>query len=104
MSNQQALVRRRSLKINRTKPSFSLLTLVCLIIGTTLAFAQDSAKLSTGKWRPKNGIYAVTGKDFAERCKSGDFSVELGEKNVTGDEWSCDEGSPTLVQMPSDSR
>lgn len=78
-----------SLNINRTKSSFSLLPL-CLIGGSTLAFAQDGAKLVTEKWRPQNGIYAVMGKDFTERCKSGDFSVELGENNVTGDEWSCD--------------
>jgi hypothetical protein len=52
--------------------------------------AQDNTKLATEKWRPTDGIYALSGKDFTERCENlGDFSVELREKAITGDEWSC---------------
>lgn len=83
------MVRRASLDINRNKLWFSFVAIAC-IGGPTLALAQDAAKPAAEKWRPKNGIYAVTGKAFAERCKSGDFSVELGEKEIIGDEWSCD--------------
>jgi hypothetical protein len=62
----------------------------CLIASTSTR-AEDIAKSAIEKWRPKNGIYAVTGKDFTERCENlGDFSVELGENTITGDEWSCD--------------
>ena len=53
--------------------------------------AQDAAPPTTAKWRPKNGIYALSGKDFAKRCEtSSDFSVDLVEKRITGDEWSCE--------------
>ena len=63
--------------------------LACLIASASTQ-AQDAAKPAAEKWRPKNGVYALAGKGFAERCEnSGDFSVELGEKNVAGDEWSC---------------
>ena len=62
-------------------------TLACSLYASTPAPAQDPAKpASATVATEENGIYAVMGKDFAERCNSGDFSVELGEKKVTGDE------------------
>ena len=76
----------------------------CLIASAS-THAQDTAKPVIEKWRPKNGVYAVTGKGFTERCDNlGDFSVELGEKTITGDEWSCDvKKSPTVDPVPSNS-
>jgi hypothetical protein len=57
---------------------------------TTTAFAQDSAKASSEKWRPKEGTYAGPGADFSVRCgEFGDFIVELNEKSISGNEWSC---------------
>lgn len=54
------------------------------------ALAQEIAKPTAEKWRPKNGTYAAAGSDFDKRCREfGDFSVELGEKSVGGNEWSC---------------
>ena len=71
--------------------AWSALAVGYLIGAPAPALAEDSTKSTSEKWRPKDGIYANTGKDFAERCNNlGDFSVELGEKHVTGDEWSCE--------------
>ena len=60
------------------------------LVGTS-ATSQESVKPEVEKWRPKDGVYARSGKDFIERCGNfGDFVVELGKKTITGDEWICD--------------
>lgn len=77
--------------MNRSNLCLSIATLICLAGESAFAFAQDGTKPTIEKWRPKNGIYASVGKNFAEQCDNlGDFSVELGKKNITGDEWMCD--------------
>ena len=64
--------------------------LTCLLGATTLSLAQDGAK-PPEKWRPKDGTYAGPGKDFDSHCgEFGDVIVELAEKKVSGNEWSCD--------------
>ena len=80
------------MKIRWSRYSLLLWTLAFTCpIASASTHAQDTTKPAIEKWRPKDGIYAVTGKDFTERCENlGDFSVELGEKTITGDEWSCD--------------
>jgi hypothetical protein len=61
------------------------------LVPSTSTHAQDTAKQEIERWRPKNGIYAITDKDFAKRCENlGDFSVALNEKIITGDEWNCE--------------
>jgi hypothetical protein len=64
--------------------------IACLLGAAAPAFAQESAKGSTEKWRPKDGLYAEPGADFNERCmNSTEFSIELSEKSISGKEWSC---------------
>jgi hypothetical protein len=66
-------------------------TLTCLLGVTTLALAQEGAKPTGEKWRPKDGTYAAPGKDFESRCgEFGDVIVELAENRVSGNEWNCD--------------
>lgn len=53
-------------------------------------FAQDSTKPAAEKWRPKDGLYASPDKDFESQCgEYGDVIVELAEKSISGNEWSC---------------
>jgi hypothetical protein len=55
------------------------------------AFAQDSTKPATEKWRPKEGTYAEPGANFSLRCgEFGDVTVELAKKTISGNEWSCE--------------
>jgi len=45
---------------------------------------------ATEKWRPKEGTYAEPGVNFGLRCgEFGDFIIELNEKSISGNEWSC---------------
>jgi hypothetical protein len=65
--------------------------LALLSSAVTTAFAQDSTKSAGEKWRPKGGLYATPGADFRSRCgEYGDIIIELGEKSISGNEWSCD--------------
>lgn len=69
----------------------STLVLVCLIGASAPAFAQERTKPVTDKWRPKEGTYAAPGQDFIDRCgEFGDFIVSLAEKEISGNEWSCE--------------
>ena len=71
-------------------PQYSTLALVCLIGASVPAFAQERTKPMTDKWRPKDGIYAAPDKDFIRQCRdSADVIVSLGEKTISGNEWSC---------------
>jgi hypothetical protein len=66
------------------------LALTLLASATTTAFAQDIAKPATDKWRPKDGLYAEPGADLNERCMNRtEILIELGEKSISGNEWSC---------------
>jgi hypothetical protein len=62
-----------------------------LSCATTSILAQDGAKTSTKKWRPKDGVYASPGKDFIASCgESAYLGIELTKKWVEGNEWGCD--------------
>jgi hypothetical protein len=65
--------------------------LALLSSATTTAFAQDGAKASSEKWRPKDGTYAESGDKLGKICsEDGDvLVVELNEKSISGNEWSC---------------
>ena len=46
--------------------------------------------LSPNQWRPKEGIYANVGPDFADRCtKSGDIILSLTEGSIVSDKIEC---------------
>lgn len=66
------------------------LVLACILSGASSPYAQDSAKPTTEKWRPKDGPYASPGKDFNNQCgEYGDIVIEFADKSVSGHEWSC---------------
>ena len=68
----------------------STFALACIIGAPTKAPAQDEAKPATEKWRPKDGIYSDPGADLHSRCLDHtDFYIDLSEKSVGGNEWSC---------------
>jgi len=72
--------------------------LTLLSSATTTAFAQDIAKPATEKWRPKEGTYAEPGVNFGLRCgEFGDFIIELNEKSISGNEWSCNLAHNCLI-------
>src|SRR3954451_2822758 len=61
-----------------------------LILLTTPSTAQSPSTPPEGSWRPKDGIYAAPGKDFAASCDAANnIAIELGGKSVSGNEWSC---------------
>lgn len=63
---------------------------ICLLGVAAPVMAQESAKPSPDKWRPKNGIYAERGADFATRCgEFGDLRIGLGKGSISGSEWGC---------------
>ena len=67
------------------------LALACSTAASASALAQDQTKPSAEKWRPKAGTYAAPGKDFIGRCgEFGDVIVSLAEKEISGNEWSCE--------------
>jgi hypothetical protein len=63
----------------------------CLLVGGLIpTFAEDVAKLTAGKWRPKEGVYAVPGPDHVDRCMERDEAfVELSDNSLGGDEYGC---------------
>jgi hypothetical protein len=57
-------------------------------IGT--ASAQDNAKPTTEKWRPKDGLYGDPKRDSEEQCpEASTLTIEFAEKSVNGYEWGC---------------
>ena len=61
-----------------------------LLCSAITVFSQEAATPPTEKWRPKDGVYASPGKDFESDCNEAHFIViELAEKSVSGNEWSC---------------
>jgi len=68
-----------------------LFLLVALTLGTSAAaYAQGVPKVSTQKWRPKDGIYVVPGPNFATRCgDQAEAYVELAENSIGGNEYGC---------------
>jgi hypothetical protein len=68
--------------------AFAVILLSCAV---TPILAQDSAKTTAEKWRPKDGVYASPGKDFVASCEeAAHLGIELAKKRVGGNEWSCD--------------
>lgn len=52
--------------------------------------AQNAVAPAVQKWRPKDGIYAAPGKGFAASCdEANNIAIELTDKSVSGNEWSC---------------
>jgi hypothetical protein len=61
-----------------------------MLSGLVSVLARDGGKLAPEKWRPKNGTYAVPGNDFQSQCADHtDFDIDLAEKSISGNEWSC---------------
>src|SRR5262249_892774 len=66
------------------------LALCCLFIPVETASAQDKAKTTTDKWRPKDGIYGEPKRDSEDQCpEASTLTIELAEKSVSGYEWGC---------------
>jgi hypothetical protein len=64
--------------------------LTCLLGLTVSAIAQQGAKPTTEKWRPKDGVYARPGAHFHDRCLNRtEVFVELANKSIGGDEYNC---------------
>ena len=94
IARNRAVFRRRSLSFKQKRWLFlqcATLALACLTGASVSALAQDQTKPSAEKWRPKAGTYALPGKDFIDRCgEFGDVIVSLAEKDISGNEWSCE--------------
>lgn len=66
------------------------LVFTSLLISVVSTFAQGIVPPPIEKWRPKDGIYASPGKDFEADCNEAHYiEIELAEKSVSGNEWSC---------------
>jgi len=52
-------------------------------------FAQENAKPTTEKWRPKDGTYVGPGHDYDSCLDFGDLIVEFAEKRIGGNEYEC---------------
>lgn len=79
-------------KLNRMKRFASSLTLGSLLLsGVGLSLhAQERPKSASGKWRPKDGVYAKPGINFQSSCdERDDITIDLGGKSVDGYEWGC---------------
>ena len=64
--------------------------LVCLMALATPALAQVNTKPAIANWSPKDGVYALPGKDFDNQCgEYGDIIIGLAESSVSGHEWGC---------------
>jgi hypothetical protein len=80
--NSKVLVGRRAACVG--------LAFTCLLSSAVTAFAQDTTMPATERWQPKDGIYASPGKDFEADCDEIHYiEIELAEKSVSGNEWSC---------------
>jgi hypothetical protein len=81
--------------LNCKRRNYRILAQAVFILALLLSegassFAQGSPKPATEKWRPKEGTYAEPGANFSLRCgEFGDFIVELADKSISGNEWSC---------------
>lgn len=64
--------------------------LTCLLSAAAPTFAEEGARPTTEKWRPKDGVYASRGANFSDRCLDfGDTIVEFAEKRIGGGEENC---------------
>jgi hypothetical protein len=64
--------------------------LTCLLNALVPAFAQERSSAPTGKWRPKDGLYAEPGANFNDRCRDRtEVFVELANKSIGGSEYDC---------------
>ncbi|MGX1165483.1 hypothetical protein AB7M16_001749 [Bradyrhizobium sp. USDA 372] len=70
----------------------SFVAIIVLLTSATdlSAVAQEASPTTADKWRPKSGVYAELGKNFQSSCdESGNLTIDLGEKSVSGYEWGC---------------
>ena len=75
---------------NRRIPLQAGVFLACLLSASVPAFAQESAKPATEKWHPKDGLYAVPGAKFNDRCLDRtEVFVDLADKSIGGSEYDC---------------
>jgi hypothetical protein len=60
-------------------------------MSATIALAQEGARPTAEKWRPKDGTYLSVRTDPKyDRCLDfGDLAVELAKKSIGGNEWGC---------------
>ena len=78
-------------KVLVCRRAFAGLAFTCLLISAVTALAQGTAVPATERWQPKDGIYASPGKDFEADCNEAHYiEIELAEKSVSGNEWSCE--------------
>ncbi len=78
------------------KPSIGCLAIrftlgIAVLVGAAeTAPAQEAAKPAMDTWRPKDGVYAVTGRRFSDRClEFGDTSIDWKNNNINGGEEEC---------------
>ncbi|KTT03398.1 hypothetical protein, partial [Pantoea stewartii] len=61
-----------------------------LVIAAETVSAQEPAKPAMDAWRPKDGVYAVTGRGFNDRClEFGDTSIDWKNNSINGGEEEC---------------
>jgi hypothetical protein len=67
----------------------SALVLTCSVSASAPMLAQAPSS-TLAKWRPRDGVYAPPGKDFAKSCiEYRDPNVQLREKQILGYDWAC---------------
>src|SRR5262245_39067896 len=71
--------------------SATCVSLACAgLFGSAVTVFSEAVTPPTEKWQPKDGIYASPGKDFEADCGEAHYiEIELAEKSVSGNEWSC---------------
>jgi hypothetical protein len=68
-----------------------LLSALALVTSSLPVLAQAPASPTFDQWRPKDGVYAVPGKEFQSSCDERyDMTIGLRGKSVGGYEWTCE--------------
>ncbi len=64
------------------------------------ADAAEKERSKSSPWRPRDGVYAMPGKDFDDRClKSGDAIIGLAERSISS---GADKCSVTFIRDEPD--
>jgi len=66
---------------------FIVALLLCGV--TSPAIAQGTERLTTPKWRPRDGTYVGSGHNYNRCSDFGDLIVELRESSIGDSEWTC---------------
>jgi hypothetical protein len=84
---QRRLALKKTLGCKARKVALALPVLTTLVLPCA---AQEAASSPQAKWRPEDGIYAAPGKDFLASCSEyDDIVIDLRDRSVSGNEWSC---------------